>query len=195
MKEEWKPVVGYEGLYEASNFGRVKSLDRYRRNNRGAYMRRGQILKLALRKVGKKGRYKCYSINLSRPGVCKTYRVHRLVAVAFIPNPNNLPEVNHKDENPRNNHVSNLEWCTHRYNMQYGTWAEKLSKKLLKHNHRSRAVARIDNNGRIIRVFNSVRGAARSLKCCYMGILQVCYGNQTHHHGMKFRYLENNDVR
>ena len=111
MVEIWRPIQGYEGLYEVSNLGNVKSLSRNallskHRNNRG-YL----------------------SVSLYKENVGKHYLVHRLVAQAFINNPFNLPYVNHKDENPINNVVSNLEWCSQSYNVNYGSAQERLSSK------------------------------------------------------------------
>lgn len=107
--EEWKDVPNYEGLYQVSNLGRIKSL----RDKNGKA--REKILKLKLSKFG------YYQICLCKNGKQKWYFVHRLVALAFIPNPNNLPQINHIDENKTNNYVENLEWCTSKYNSNYGT--------------------------------------------------------------------------
>ena len=117
IEEIWKPVVGYEGLYEVSNKGTVKSLDRFTKSGRGNGNRfiSGKILKSALNKKGYP------SVVLCKDGKMFTQRVHRLVAEAFIPNPDNLPVVNHKDEDKTNNCVDNLEWCTNKYNCNYGT--------------------------------------------------------------------------
>lgn len=114
MKEEiWNNIEGYEGLYQVSNLGRVKSLpDRY-------YRKEGKIL---TNKVTAKGY--CH-LQLSKNGVSKNYLVHRLTAEAFIPNPNNLPQVNHKDEDKTNNCVENLEWCDRKYNINYGNGITK----------------------------------------------------------------------
>ena len=117
MFEEWRDIEGYEGLYSISNFGRVKSLNYY---NTG---------KEKLLKQGKTGRDKdYYSVALSKNGKLKSYLVHRLVAITFIPNPDNLPQVNHKDEDKSNNCVENLEWCDNNYNSNYGTRNEKVAK-------------------------------------------------------------------
>ena len=116
--EVWKPVVGYEGLYEVSSYGRVRSLN-YRNTNKITVLSSG---------IDKKG-YK--HINLSKDGKVKTYKLHRLVAQAFLPNPNNLPVINHIDENPSNNCVENLEWCTYSYNINYGTRIEKQRQKMI----------------------------------------------------------------
>jgi hypothetical protein len=118
-QEVWKDIPGYEGYYQVSNFGRVKSLPRKVYNRGGFHVSKEKILKQQLRK----DRY--YNIHLLKEGVKKIFFVHRLVALAFIPNPNNYPDINHKDENPANNCVNNLEWCTEKYNMNYGTAIER----------------------------------------------------------------------
>ena len=106
MEEIWKDIEGYEGLYQVSNMGRVRSL------------RKNIILR--------EGISRGYSVlNLSKNGKPLTKKVHRLVANAFIPNPDNLPQVNHKDENKLNNCADNLEWCTQEYNLNYGTGNKK----------------------------------------------------------------------
>lgn len=114
-KQIWKDIEGYEGLYQVSNTGRVRSLN-YRCTGET------KTIKPRTSKLGYKG------VNLCKNGKCKSCYIHRLVALAFIPNPNNYPVVNHKDENPKNNTVENLEWCTQEYNNNYGTRNEKLSK-------------------------------------------------------------------
>ena len=108
-KEYWKSVVGYEGLYMVSNWGRVKSIK----------FGKERILKPVTNSSG------YLLVGLYKNNIEKKYSVHRLVAEAFIPNPYNLPQVNHKDENKQNNVVSNLEWCTHEYNNTYGTRIER----------------------------------------------------------------------
>lgn len=125
-KEEiWKDVVGYEGLYQVSNLGNVKSLERVvKRFVRGKYISlypvKEKLLKLYINSNG------YISVGLYNNGF-NSFEVHRLVAQAFIPNPDNLPCVNHKDENPKNNNVKNLEWCTYQYNNTYGTIQQRLS--------------------------------------------------------------------
>ena len=113
MTEEiWRPVVGYEGLYELSSYGRVRSLDRYDNRNR---FRKGHIMKQSYCSKG------YLTIDLCLNGKVKKCLVHRLVAEAFLPNPDNLPQVNHKNEVKSDNCVDNLEWCDAKYNLNYGT--------------------------------------------------------------------------
>lgn len=116
-QEVWKPVVGYEGYYEVSNLGRIKSVERT------VIMKNGVLRPIHERIMRPSAQKTGYlNITLSKCGELQRHvRVHRLVAEAFIPNPNNLPEVNHKDENKQNNRADNLEWCDRRYNNIYGT--------------------------------------------------------------------------
>ena len=122
MIEIWKDIEGYEGLYQVSNLGRVRSLN-YRRSG---------ISKLLKQSTDEKG-YK--QVGLCKNGKQKNYHVHRLVAIAFISNPNNLPIINHKDENPSDNNANNLEWCTYEYNLNYGTVKERISESLKGEKH------------------------------------------------------------
>lgn len=110
MNEIWKDIEGYEGLYQVSNFGRVKRVTT------------GRILK------GGKDRGGYLRITLCKNGVTSTKTIHRLVAQAFIPNPENKPEVNHIDENKTNNNVLNLDWMTAKENINHGTHNERVSK-------------------------------------------------------------------
>lgn len=124
--EIWKPVVGFEGYYEVSNKGKVMSLDRIITCKAGGtYVKKGKMLKLH----NSRG---YVDVHLVRGDKTQTVKVHRLVADAFIPNPNNLPEINHKDEVRNNNDVNNLEWCTKKYNMNYGTRNERAGKAISK---------------------------------------------------------------
>lgn len=112
--EIWKPIKGYEGLYEISSFGNVRSLRRNTTN--------GKIIKSQKTKTG------YYRVGLCKNGKLKHYFVHRLVAKAFILNPDNLPQVNHKNECKTDNNVDNLEWCSMLYNVRYGTGIERQTK-------------------------------------------------------------------
>ena len=112
MQEIWKDIKGYEGLYQVSNLGNVYSI----KNNK--------LLKLHISHKG------YVVVCLYKNNKQHTQQIHRLIAQAFIPNPNNLPCVNHKDENPGNNDFRNLEWCTYKYNNNYGTFAERRRKTM-----------------------------------------------------------------
>lgn len=118
MKEEWRDIKDYYGYYQVSNFGRVRGVDRITENN--------IPIKSSLLRP-----YKNHSghlrVRLTKKSVGKKFLVHRLVAQAFIPNPQNFPIINHKDENPSNNKVDNLEWCTIKYNNNYGSYKKKMS--------------------------------------------------------------------
>jgi hypothetical protein len=122
--EQWVDIIGFENLYQVSNFGRVRSVThtQYYTDKNGkqyARVRKGTILKPA--PMTKKNGKGYMGVTLYKNGKHPTVTVHRLVAQHFIPNPDNLPQINHKDENPLNNHVDNLEWCTCSYNINYGT--------------------------------------------------------------------------
>lgn len=119
MEEIWKPIKGYEGFYEVSNLGRIKALSRkvlVSKNGDITYYRKKKehIMSQPYSSNGYK------QICLSKNGKTRLFRVHRLVAEAFIENPDRLPEVNHIDESRDNNRADNLEWCTHKYNNRYG---------------------------------------------------------------------------
>ena len=130
IEEIWKPVVGYEGLYEVSSYGRVRSLDKYvKYKSKGYRLHRGRILTGSISRCG----YIMCHIRVNE--VSKYYLVHRLVAEAFIPNLDNLSCINHKDEDKTNNCVENLEWCSHRYNNTYGTRKERFRNTMLERGH------------------------------------------------------------
>jgi len=123
-KRVWKPVVGYEGIYEVSDCGEVRSIPHAVNCCIGPRTIPGKMLKQS---KSKKTGY--LSVCLSNGNKKKMALVHRLVAMAFIPNVNNHPQINHKDENKSNNTVENLEWCTSKYNNNYGTIKQRISAK------------------------------------------------------------------
>ena len=125
MEEIWKDIKEYEGLYQISNLGRVKRLKFI---NRHLNFKKERILK-----PYKDGGKNYFIIALYKNGKREYKQIHRLVAEAFIPNTNNFPLVNHKDENKTNNYVNNLEWCTCKYNTNYGTSRLKMSKKRIEY--------------------------------------------------------------
>ena len=150
-KEYWRPVLGYEGLYEVSNLGRVRSLDTYRKGKNGSVrFYKGRILKLSTNGRG------YLQVFLCKNRKVKKFKIHRLVAEAFLPNPDNLPEVNHKDENKLNNNAENLEWCDREYNCNFGTRNEKVAKKL------SKPVVQYTLDGQFVREWQSTAECGRN---------------------------------
>lgn len=178
MKEIWKDIAGYEGKYQVSNLGRVRSLDRYSWNGYKYWLQRGKILKASSQKSG------YLFVTLSKAGKTKPYRVHRLVAQAFIPNPNGWPQVSHKDEDVTNNKVENLEWCTAEYNINYGNHNQKIAKTLKQPKYQkiaiengrkaSKPVIQLTLDGKIVKYYNSQSEAARKNNIKSGGISDCC---------------------
>lgn len=164
--EVWKDVAGYEGYYKVSNLGRVRSLSGWVRNNPYGILSPSSTRKGYL------------SVGLTKDGTClKTVRVHRLVALAFLPNPDNLPQINHKDEDKTNNRADNLEWCTAKYNMNYGNRPQKSRETLLASGViRRRAVGEFSSDGTLIRQYESITSAAKSVghAPCYIYKRVLC---------------------
>ena len=140
MKEEWKDVVGYEGRYQVSNLGRVRSMPVKSKTR----FYKGDVMKISVDSVGYQ------NVSLSR----KTHKVPRLVAKAFIENPNNYPCVNHIDEDKTNNRVDNLEWCTYKQNNNHGTRNARISE------NEGRAIIQYDLNGNEVKRWKSITDAA-----------------------------------
>lgn len=177
--EIWKPIEGYEGIYSVSNYGRVKRLQRTMYNSGtkgGIYTIREKIL---TPRVNTKRHGYC-EISLHKNGKEKRFKIHRLVAIAFIPNPQHLPEVHHKDGNKKNNNVSNLEWVTSKQNKEHA-WLNKL----INSNHRKRPI-KCNESGIC---FESVVQASQLLKCDRRGIFRVLSGEKEKVKGMSFSYI------
>lgn len=184
--EEWRDVVGLEGIYMVSNMGRVKSLDRYAKVCGGGYrLVKGKIISVNKYKNG-------YSfVMLLNNKKSSSYLVHRLVAKAFIPNPDNLPQVNHKDEDITNNTVDNLEWCTPKYNANYGTRNTRCYESNRKY---FKPIYQIDKDcGMIVRWWESIKCAARQLGIDDALIGRVCKGRGITAGGFVWRYAEEYD--
>jgi hypothetical protein len=184
MEEIWKDIKGYEGLYQVSTLGRVRSVSREVIDSIGRHsIKEGRIL--SLRNSTQTG---YPTTNLTKDGKCASFNVHRLVAEAFIPNPNNLPCVNHKDESRNNNIVSNLEWCSYRYNNTYGTAVKRRNESLVrfyeKHNELLSPVVQYSKSGEIICEYRSIREAEKiiglekssGISACCHGKLKIAYG-------------------
>ena len=167
--EEWRDVVGFEGKYQVSNKGNVRTFQRDR----------SMLLKL-------KDWFGYRVVTLWDNKVRKDTKVHRLVAEAFIPNPDNLPIINHKDENPSNNCVENLEWCTQQYNVTYGS----AIRKRIKSNKRVKPVVMLGADGKFEMEFDSSADAARYVGGSNSNVLAVCKKRNKTCKGKVFMYKD-----
>ena len=175
MQEVWKPVPGYEGLYEVSDAGRVRSLGRFVRCDRGKRWIKGVILI----PVRVNGGY--LIVNLCKDGTMKACKIHRLVAHVFLSNPDNLPEVNHKDEVKTNNCVDNLEWCDSKYNNNYGTRNNRLAEIF------SKKVYQYTIDGELVKVWPSTAECKRN-GFNQGTISRCCLGKLKTHKGFLWSY-------
>jgi len=175
MTEIWKEIKGYEGLYEVSNFGRVKSLARMCGRWNG--FRKEKILK------DRKGRYGYLSAVLYYDKKPKNFLVHRLVALAFIKNPKNKRTVNHKDGVKANNFAENLEWMTHKENIHHS-----FKNGMSSNDHCNKEVAQI-KDGKVIKIWKSIVDASNSfekttsISCC-------CHGRRNFTAGFQWRFVK-----
>ena len=179
LAEEWKAVKGYEGLYEVSNTGKVRSIDRVVIHKNGkATKRKGKELFFTISKMSAKGHQPRASVQLWKENKAKLIHVHRVVATAFIPNPENKPTVNHIDGNPLNNNVWNLEWATYSENQKhaYRTGLTKPVYGRLPGNHR-RVIAYNPTTGEEI-ITDSCAQMAREIGVCHQSISQVAKANE-----------------
>ena len=163
-----KDILGYEGLYAITSCGKVWSY------------KSKKFLKPQKRK--RKGGY--LQVNLHKDGEQKTYTIHRLVQKAYLPNPSNLPQVNHKDENKENNALPNLEWCDQSYNSNYGSRNEKVGKAI------SKALSIPVFCEELNRTFESGTAAARELNLNQSNIIQCCKGKRKTCGDFHWRYQE-----
>jgi hypothetical protein len=179
MEEIWKDIEDYEGMYQVSNLGNVKSLPRKRT------IKKERLLKPAINNKGYK------MIVLCKKSKPKMFLVHRLVATAFIPNPNNYPQVNHKDSNPLNNCVNNLEWCTQQENIKYSwdygnnskyrnTIAENTDIRIKRYKHTiarcSKKVFQYNLLGEYLAEYNSITEASQKNNINLKHISNCCRG-------------------
>ena len=197
MKEAWKDIKGFEGRYQVSNLGRVKSLCYHNGTSERILKQRNNLSGYPIVNLYKKG---------SDKGTLKT--VHRLVAEQFIPNENNFPMINHKDENPENNNVRNLEWCDCSYNVLYSLKRhperiEKIKEKRKRKNGYKRkkgykrknepykyksAVIQKTMNGEEIKIFKNTREVCKEMNFSQSPILECCKGNRKTAYGYKWEF-------
>lgn len=181
--EIWKPVVGFEGYYEVSDRGRVRGTERtVIANIKGRPIPR----KIPQRPRQAQNRGNGYRfVALCKDGRKVMKSVHRLVAEAFIPNPDDLPEVNHKDEDKANNSVENLEWCTRQYNDSYGTGKKRAADK------RAIPIVALSNDGTVVARFRSGADAEQMTGICRGDISSCIHGKAKSAGGYRWLYDEN----
>lgn len=178
MAEQWKPIKDYENFYEISNLGRVRSLDRIVCRVNGNYFKKEKNLKLKRLTNG------YFGVGLCKNNEIKYCMIHRLVAEAFIPNPDNLPCVNHKDENKSNNCVDNLEWCTYSYNNSYNNRAKKIALK------KSIKIIAFDFKTGRKKIFENSYIAEKELKISRRSILRYCQNQKITPNGLLLKKVK-----
>lgn len=198
-REEWRPVKGYEGLYEVSSFGRVRSVDRnVRYVNGNIHHRKGKFLSQYIRPDG------YVQIEISKDNNKRQVTAHRLVAEAFIPNPDNLPQVNHRNEDKTANYPDNMEWCNSKYNNNFGTKPQRISKKLSGRNHTNVSILKMREtkrskmkpvlqytlDGEFVAEYESQRAAQRQTGTNESHIGRCCRGECNYAGGFIWRYKD-----
>ena len=202
MEEIWKDIyfeennkiIDYRGLYQISNLGRIKSLKR-------KYTTENRILKYHKKNSG------YYYVDLCKNSETKRFLIHRLVAIHFITNPNNLSQVNHKNENKEDNCVENLEWCTHEYNQKYGTKSKRQSEKikgrkasddtkLKMSKSRTKKIIQYDLNGNIIKIWSSTKDICQNLNFKYNSFKYYLEGKskKEYYENFIWKYYNEDDI-
>lgn len=178
MQEIWKDIKNYEGCYQVSNLGRVRSLN---------YKQTKQLKELSYRV-----NYKGYvDVHLSKNGKSKRVVVHRLVAQTFIPNPNALPQINHIDGNKQNNNTTNLEWCNNSENQKHA-YKKGLHLKKIGVNHPNhKKLNQYDLQGNYIKTWDYIKQASDSLNIPHSNIVNCCRKTYKTAGGFVWRYANN----
>lgn len=183
--EEWRDIPLYEGIYQISNYGRIKTLSRFT-SYKDRYGNNSQrLVREKIRRVHDNGNGYLF-VGLWYNNKTNTEYIHRLVATTFIPNPLNLPQVNHKDENKKNNYVSNLEWCTGLYNTNYGTCLQRSNQSYINNNN-NRQIDMYDIKGNFLKHYECAYHMEQdgiSRRAAY----NVCRKRARSHKGCVFRF-------
>jgi hypothetical protein len=175
IEEIWKPIEGYDGKYEISNLGRIKS---YAQKKEG---------KITYGYLDHKGYRTIFLYDVPQHG--KWYKVHRLVASTFLDNPQNFPQVNHKDENKSNNRVDNLEWCDNDYNCHYGTKIQRSSESNRCCETTSKKVYSVDKD-KNIKYYDSIGEAQRQTGLHHGNIIRTLKGRTKRCGGLEWYYVK-----
>lgn len=191
MNEIWKPIAGYENYYDISNLGNVQSKGKKYTDSLGRNMNKAPK-KISVR-IGTIG-YLCVDLNCN--GISTQKHIHRLVAEAFIPNPENKPTVNHKDGNKLNNDISNLEWATYSENNKHaidiGLRQSPWTGVFGADNPQSKPVVQLNKKGEIINTFVSAREAQEKTGISYKHISDCCLGKRHTTGGFRWEFLKDN---
>lgn len=186
MQEQWKPIKDYEGLYEVSNLGRIKSLPKYKSSS-GNHPTQYLTKEIILKNINVGGYLYVGLTDNSHKR--KRFAVHRLVAQSFIPNPENKPFINHIDCNPLNNCVNNLEWCTPKENSQHAVKLNRIDVQTAAQAHRIK-VCCTDKDGNQ-KIYDSLSEAAKDIEICVETISSFLLGKiKTTRKGYTFKYIE-----
>lgn len=187
MLEVWKDIPNYEGLYQISNLGNVKSLCFGARN-----IKKSNIVKLLHQSRNNLGYHK---VQLYKDGKSKMFYVHRLVAMSFIPNPDNKPQINHKDGNKDNNTIDNLEWVTSKENLRHAVETglrqpSQMKGRTGKLNKMSKIIYQYDMDGNYIATHYGISEAARTLNCNTSTIGECLRGKNKTACGFLWKYAD-----
>lgn len=185
MQEEiWRPIKGYEGIYDVSNLGRVRSHDKHTKHNYGGLkLQKGRILNP---KKGTNGYVRVYLSD--KNSKTKRFSIHRIVGNAFVENPQGKPQINHINSDRSDNRASNLEWVTNSENQKHAYKNGKQKPRKGKDNVLSIGVSVFNKGGTLIKSYESISDAAKDLKCCRKAISNCCKGAKDNIKGMKFEF-------
>ena len=179
--EEWQDIKDYEGLYQVSNYGRIKSLPKFHKTNKNyssiGYITKSKILKQYMNHTG------YYSVQIKGKK-----HVHKLVLENFVENVNNLPCINHRDENKENNKLYNLEYCTYKYNTNYGTTPKRISET--KRKKYGRKTNQYDLQGNFLKTWNNAREIDQELNIAWQNVWKCCNGKRKTAGGFIWKYAE-----